>query len=93
MQLFKGGYRTMQHLAHADPKTLSREIEHLPRRQAELIVCSAKVSGVSLHVLCAHAQPLQVQKYVDQYSASTCTSTQTFSGCVLSVWSIQHVRT
>ena len=43
MQLFKAGYRSLQHVAHAEPQILAREIEHLSRRQAELVVCSAKM--------------------------------------------------
>ena len=43
MQLFKSGYKTLQHVAHAETKVLLREIENLSRRQAELIVCSAKM--------------------------------------------------
>lgn len=42
-QLFKAGYQTIQHLAHADSKTLVKDIERLSTRQANLIVSSAKM--------------------------------------------------
>lgn len=43
MQLFKCGYKTLQHVAHVEVSTLTQQIDNLSRRQAELIVCSAKM--------------------------------------------------
>ncbi|KFQ17894.1 Helicase POLQ-like, partial [Merops nubicus] len=42
-QLYNAGYKTLAHLANADPETLVRTIEHLSRRQAKQIVSSAKM--------------------------------------------------
>ncbi|NWX13844.1 HELQ Helicase, partial [Aegotheles bennettii] len=42
-QLYNAGYKTLGHLANADPETLVKVIEHLSRRQAKQIVSSAKV--------------------------------------------------
>ncbi|NXY14257.1 HELQ Helicase, partial [Atrichornis clamosus] len=42
-QLYNAGYKTLAHLANADPETLVRMIEHLSRRQAKQIVSSAKM--------------------------------------------------
>ncbi|KFO75144.1 Helicase POLQ-like, partial [Cuculus canorus] len=42
-QLYNAGYRTLAHLANADPETLVKMIEHLPRRQAKQIISSAKM--------------------------------------------------
>ncbi|NXL49557.1 HELQ Helicase, partial [Podilymbus podiceps] len=42
-QLYNAGYRTLAHLANANPETLVKMIEHLSRRQAKQIVSSAKV--------------------------------------------------
>ncbi|NWW77742.1 HELQ Helicase, partial [Climacteris rufus] len=42
-QLYNAGYKTLAHLANADPETLVRVIEHLSRRQAKQIVSSAKM--------------------------------------------------
>jgi len=42
-QLFKAGYRTIQHLAHTDPMTLVKKVERLSLRHANLIVSSAKM--------------------------------------------------
>ena len=43
-QLYNAGYKTLTHLANADPSVLSKMIENLYRKQATLIVASAKVS-------------------------------------------------
>uniref|UniRef100_A0A8C3XY71 Helicase, POLQ like n=1 Tax=Catharus ustulatus TaxID=91951 RepID=A0A8C3XY71_CATUS len=43
-QLYNAGYKTLAHLANANPETLVRMIEHLSRRQAKQIISSAKVS-------------------------------------------------
>lgn len=43
-QLYNAGYKTLAHLANADPETLVKMIDHLSRRQAKQIVSSAKVS-------------------------------------------------
>lgn len=43
-QLYNAGYKTLAHLANANPETLVKTIEHLSRRQAKQIVSSAKVS-------------------------------------------------
>ncbi|NXO03964.1 HELQ Helicase, partial [Rhinopomastus cyanomelas] len=43
-QLYNAGYKTLAHLANANPETLVKVIEHLSRRQAKQIVSSAKVS-------------------------------------------------
>ncbi|NXI50898.1 HELQ Helicase, partial [Chloroceryle aenea] len=42
-QLYNAGYKTLAHLANANPETLVKAIEHLSRRQAKQIVSSAKV--------------------------------------------------
>ncbi|NXY77088.1 HELQ Helicase, partial [Glareola pratincola] len=42
-QLFNAGYKTLAHLANANPETLVKMIEHLSLRQAKQIVSSAKV--------------------------------------------------
>ncbi|NXE25192.1 HELQ Helicase, partial [Ardeotis kori] len=42
-QLYNAGYKTLAHLANANPETLVKMIEHLSRRQAKQIVSSAKV--------------------------------------------------
>ncbi|XP_043825403.1 helicase POLQ-like [Dromiciops gliroides] len=42
-QLYDAGYKTVAHLANADPEVLLRTINHLSRRQAKQIVSSAKM--------------------------------------------------
>ncbi|XP_005401439.1 PREDICTED: helicase POLQ-like isoform X1 [Chinchilla lanigera] len=42
-QLYSAGYRSLMHLASADPEVLIRTIDHLSRRQARQIVSSAKM--------------------------------------------------
>ncbi|NXF09897.1 HELQ Helicase, partial [Smithornis capensis] len=42
-QLYNAGYKTLAHLANANPDTLVKMIEHLSRRQAKQIVSSAKM--------------------------------------------------
>ncbi|KAM7326598.1 hypothetical protein ACRRTK_015076 [Alexandromys fortis] len=42
-QLYSAGYKTIMHLANANPDVLVRTIEHLSRRQAKQIVSSAKM--------------------------------------------------
>ncbi|NWI93760.1 HELQ Helicase, partial [Pitta sordida] len=42
-QLYNAGYKTLAHLANANPETLVKMIEHLSRRQAKQIVSSAKM--------------------------------------------------
>ncbi|XP_053885026.1 helicase POLQ-like isoform X1 [Malaclemys terrapin pileata] len=42
-QLYDSGFKTLAHLANADPETLVKMIEHLSRRQARQIVSSAKM--------------------------------------------------
>ncbi|XP_063775818.1 helicase POLQ-like isoform X2 [Pseudophryne corroboree] len=42
-QLFNAGYTTLAHLANADPQVMVKTIEHLSKRQANQIVCSAKM--------------------------------------------------
>ncbi|XP_051822196.1 helicase POLQ-like [Antechinus flavipes] len=42
-QLYDAGYKTVAHLANADPEVLIRTINHLSRRQAKQIVSSAKM--------------------------------------------------
>ncbi|NWR32429.1 HELQ Helicase, partial [Tachuris rubrigastra] len=42
-QLYNAGYKTLAHLANANPETLIKMIEHLSRRQAKQIVSSAKM--------------------------------------------------
>ncbi|XP_039701555.1 helicase POLQ-like isoform X4 [Pteropus medius] len=42
-QLYNGGYKSLAHLANADPEVLIRTIDHLSRRQAKQIVSSAKM--------------------------------------------------
>ncbi|NXG43157.1 HELQ Helicase, partial [Psilopogon haemacephalus] len=42
-QLYKAGYRTLAHLANAQPEVLVRTVERLSRRQAWQIVSSAKM--------------------------------------------------
>lgn len=43
-QLYNAGYKSLMHLANANPEVLIRTIDHLSRRQAKQIVSSAKVS-------------------------------------------------
>ncbi|XP_052591466.1 helicase POLQ-like isoform X2 [Peromyscus californicus insignis] len=42
-QLYSAGYKSVVHLANADPEVLVRTIDHLSRRQAKQIVSSAKM--------------------------------------------------
>ncbi len=50
-QLYKAGYKTLQHVASADPESLVRNIDHMPRKAAKQIVTSAQVSkGLSPRV-------------------------------------------
>uniref|UniRef100_A0A8C8T6D4 Helicase POLQ-like n=1 Tax=Peromyscus maniculatus bairdii TaxID=230844 RepID=A0A8C8T6D4_PERMB len=42
-QLYSAGYKSLMHLANADPEVLVRTIDHLSRRQAKQIVSSAKM--------------------------------------------------
>lgn len=42
-QLYNAGYKTLTHLANADPAVLCRTIEHLYKKQATLMVASAKM--------------------------------------------------
>ncbi|XP_040555071.1 helicase POLQ-like isoform X2 [Gallus gallus] len=42
-QLYNAGYKTLAHLANANPETLVKTIEHLSRRQAKQMVSSAKM--------------------------------------------------
>ncbi|KAM8808220.1 helicase POLQ-like [Eudromia elegans] len=42
-QLYNAGYKTLSHLANANPETLVKMIEHLSRRQAKQIISSAKM--------------------------------------------------
>ncbi|KAI3362513.1 hypothetical protein L3Q82_012800 [Scortum barcoo] len=42
-QLYHAGYKTLTHLANADPAVLCRTIENLYRRQADQMVASAKM--------------------------------------------------
>lgn len=42
-QLYSAGYRTLTHLANADPAVLSRTVENLYTKQAAMMVASAKV--------------------------------------------------
>ncbi|XP_042652258.1 helicase POLQ-like isoform X2 [Tyto alba] len=54
-QLYNAGYKTLAHLANANPETLVKMIEHLSRRQAKQIVSSAKM------LLSEKAEALQVE--------------------------------
>ncbi|XP_056424742.1 helicase POLQ-like isoform X2 [Hyla sarda] len=42
-QLYNAGYTTLAHLANADPQIMVKTIEHLSKRQANQIICSAKM--------------------------------------------------
>uniref|UniRef100_A0A3B4YD28 Helicase, POLQ like n=3 Tax=Seriola lalandi dorsalis TaxID=1841481 RepID=A0A3B4YD28_SERLL len=42
-QLYNAGYKTLTHLANADPALLSRTVENLYKKQADQIVASAKM--------------------------------------------------
>ncbi|NXX21610.1 HELQ Helicase, partial [Podargus strigoides] len=42
-QLYNAGYKTLAHLANANPETLVKMIEHLSHRQAKQIISSAKM--------------------------------------------------
>ncbi|KAF7648005.1 hypothetical protein LDENG_00163460 [Lucifuga dentata] len=42
-QLYSAGYKTLAHLANADPRVLAKTIENLYQKQANLIVASAKM--------------------------------------------------
>ncbi|TNM92030.1 hypothetical protein fugu_019042 [Takifugu bimaculatus] len=42
-QLYKAGYKTLSHLANADPAALSKTIENLYRKQAVQLVASARM--------------------------------------------------
>ncbi|XP_062411021.1 helicase POLQ-like [Sardina pilchardus] len=42
-QLYNAGYKTLAHLANADPKDLVKSVENLSKRQANQIVASAKM--------------------------------------------------
>ena len=43
-QLFHAGYKTLSHLANAEPGALSNAVENLNKKQATMMVASAKVS-------------------------------------------------
>lgn len=43
-QLYHAGYKTLAHLANADPSVLVKTVENLYKRQANQIVASARVS-------------------------------------------------
>ena len=43
-QLYNAGYKTLSHLANADPSALSNAVENLNKKQATMMVASAKVS-------------------------------------------------
>ncbi|KTG43406.1 hypothetical protein cypCar_00005036 [Cyprinus carpio] len=45
-QLYNAGYKTLAHLANADPQILVQTIENLFKRQANQIIASAKVSTI-----------------------------------------------
>uniref|UniRef100_A0A670KGP2 Helicase, POLQ like n=1 Tax=Podarcis muralis TaxID=64176 RepID=A0A670KGP2_PODMU len=45
-QLYNSGYKTLAHLANANPDVLVKTIEHLSRSQARQIVSSAKASKI-----------------------------------------------
>lgn len=47
-QLYNAGYKSLVHLANADPEVLIKTIDHLSRRQAKQIVSSAKVNKQSI---------------------------------------------
>lgn len=54
-QLYNAGYKTLAHLANADPNVLIKQVENLFKRQANQIVASAKVSKTFLfHPLHSH---------------------------------------
>ena len=42
-QLYGAGYKTLSHLANADPNVLVKTVENLFKKQANQIVASAKV--------------------------------------------------
>uniref|UniRef100_H0XAQ0 Helicase, POLQ like n=1 Tax=Otolemur garnettii TaxID=30611 RepID=H0XAQ0_OTOGA len=42
-QLYNAGYKSLTHLANADPEVLVRTVDHLSRRQAKQIISSAKM--------------------------------------------------
>ncbi|KAK0141350.1 Helicase POLQ-like [Merluccius polli] len=42
-QLYNAGYKTLAHLANADPNVLSNTVENLNKRQANMMVASAKM--------------------------------------------------
>lgn len=50
-QLYKAGYKTLSHLANADPAVLSKTIENLYKKQANQIVASARVGVTFTWVL------------------------------------------
>lgn len=45
-QLYNAGYKTLTHLANADPAVLFKTIENLYKKQANQIVASAKVGAM-----------------------------------------------
>ncbi|XP_065821476.1 helicase POLQ-like isoform X2 [Labrus bergylta] len=45
-QLYNAGYKTLTHLANADPAVLCRSIENLSKKQANQIVASAKMTSL-----------------------------------------------
>lgn len=42
-QLYNAGYKTLSHLANADPAVLAKTVENLYKKQANQIVASARV--------------------------------------------------
>ena len=50
-QLYNAGYKSLTHLANANPEVLIRTIDHLSRRQAKQIVSSAKVSKQGIFLI------------------------------------------
>ncbi|XP_044029517.1 helicase POLQ-like isoform X2 [Siniperca chuatsi] len=51
-QLYNAGYKTPTHLANADPAILSKTIENLYKKQADLIVASAKMMSLCVPDAC-----------------------------------------
>ncbi|KAK2115953.1 hypothetical protein P7K49_006579 [Saguinus oedipus] len=62
-QLYSAGYKSLMHLANANPEVLIRTIDHLSRRQAKQIVSSAKIENTPVDKI-QTSLPLYAGKFV-----------------------------
>ncbi|XP_038066286.1 helicase POLQ-like [Patiria miniata] len=71
-QLVRAGYKTLRHLAHADPTQLVQEVEHLPKKVAQQIVAAAKMElAERAEALREEAEELVTKPAVENEMATT----------------------